>query len=41
RPAPEFEAWLERMEILQQRDGQVRLGGSLPPAFRQALAQLT
>ena len=40
RPAPEFEAWLERMEILSQRDGQVRLGGSLPPAFRQALAQL-
>jgi ethanolamine ammonia-lyase large subunit len=28
------------MEILHQRDGRVRLGGSLPPAFRQALAQL-
>jgi ethanolamine ammonia-lyase large subunit len=40
RPAPEFEAWLERMEILSQRDGRVRLGGGLPPAFRQALAQL-
>jgi ethanolamine ammonia-lyase large subunit len=40
RPAPEFEAWLERMQILSQRDGQVRLGGSLPSAFRQALAQL-
>ena len=40
RSAPEFEAWLERMEILSQRDGRVRLGGGLPPAFRQALAQL-
>ena len=40
KPAPEFEAWLERMEILSQRDGRVRLGGGLPPAFRQALAQL-
>lgn len=40
RPAPEFEAWLERMEILSQRDGRVHLGRGLPPAFRQALAQL-
>ncbi|MDF3934833.1 ethanolamine ammonia-lyase subunit EutB [Pseudomonas citronellolis] len=41
RPAPEFEAWLERMHILQQRDGRVRLAEQLPPAFRPALAQLS
>ncbi len=40
RPAPEFEAWLERMEILSQRDGRPHLGGALPPAFRQAVARL-
>nr|WP_319527720.1 ethanolamine ammonia-lyase subunit EutB [Pseudomonas laurentiana] len=40
RPAPEFEAWLARMDILQQHDGQVRLGSGVPPLFRNALAQL-
>jgi ethanolamine ammonia-lyase large subunit len=40
RPAPEFEAWLERMDILHQRDGQLRLGSGVPPLFSQALAQL-
>lgn len=40
RPAPEFEEWLARMDILQQRDGQVRLGSGVPPLFRNALAQL-
>jgi len=40
RPAPEFEAWLERMGILHQGDGQLRLGSGVPPLFRQALAQL-
>ncbi|GGU73739.1 ethanolamine ammonia lyase large subunit [Pseudomonas laurentiana] len=40
RPAPEFEAWLARMDILQQHDGQVRLGSGVPPLFRTALAQL-
>ena len=40
RPAPEFEAWLERMDILHQGDGQLRLGSGVPPLFRQALAQL-
>lgn len=40
RPAPEFEEWLERMHILQQREGKVRLAKQLPPAFRPALAQL-
>jgi ethanolamine ammonia-lyase large subunit len=40
RPAPEFEAWLERMGILHQGDGQLHLGSGVPPLFRQALAQL-
>jgi ethanolamine ammonia-lyase large subunit len=40
RPAPEFEAWLTRMDILCQDDGGVRLGQGVPPLFRQALAQL-
>ncbi|SDG05363.1 ethanolamine ammonia-lyase subunit EutB [Pseudomonas abietaniphila] len=40
RPAPEFEAWLTRMDILRQDDGGVRLGQGVPPLFRQALAQL-
>ena len=41
RPAPEFEAWLARMGILHLQDGQLRMGDQLPPAFRQALAQLS
>ncbi|NHW03450.1 ethanolamine ammonia-lyase subunit EutB [Stutzerimonas degradans] len=41
RAAPEFEQWLARMGIFQQRDGQLRLGNELPTAFRQALAQLS
>jgi ethanolamine ammonia-lyase large subunit len=40
KPAPEFEAWLTRMGIFTQADGRPRMGNSLPPAFRQALAQL-
>ncbi|AVB18561.1 ethanolamine ammonia lyase large subunit [Pseudomonas syringae pv. theae ICMP 3923] len=40
RPAPEYEAWLEKMGIFTQADGRVRFGDSLPPAFRQALAHL-
>ncbi|MGH8417084.1 MAG: ethanolamine ammonia-lyase subunit EutB [Pseudomonas sp.] len=40
RPAPEFEEWLMRMDILRQDDGGVRLGQGVPPLFRQALAQL-
>ncbi|WP_296256839.1 MULTISPECIES: ethanolamine ammonia-lyase subunit EutB [unclassified Pseudomonas] len=40
RPAPEFDAWLTRMDILRQDDGGVRLGQGVPPLFRQALAQL-
>ncbi|MCJ1884719.1 ethanolamine ammonia-lyase subunit EutB [Pseudomonas sp. LA21] len=41
RPAPEFEAWLARMEILRQQDGRVQMAGQLPGAFRHALAQLS
>ncbi len=40
KPAPEFADWLQRMGILSQVDGRPRLGNNLPPAFRQALAQL-
>ncbi|MCF7534919.1 ethanolamine ammonia-lyase subunit EutB [Pseudomonas petrae] len=40
RPAPEFEEWLTRMDILRQDDGGVRLGQGVPPLFRKALAQL-
>lgn len=40
RAAPEFEDWLARMGILHQQGGRLRLGDELPPAFRQALAQL-
>lgn len=40
KPAPEFEAWLQRMGIFTQADGRVRFGDNLPPAFRRALAQL-
>jgi ethanolamine ammonia-lyase large subunit len=40
RPAPEFEEWLMRMDILRQDDGGVRLGQGVPPLFRKALAQL-
>ncbi|MBZ9785433.1 ethanolamine ammonia-lyase subunit EutB [Pseudomonas sp. REP124] len=40
KPAPEFEAWLAKMGIFTQADGKVLFGNSLPPAFRQALAQL-
>lgn len=39
-PAPEFEEWLTRMDILRQDDGGVRLGQGVPPLFRKALAQL-
>jgi ethanolamine ammonia-lyase large subunit len=41
RPAPEFEAWLTRMDILRQDDNGLRLGQGVPPLFRQALARLS
>ncbi|WP_437881745.1 ethanolamine ammonia-lyase subunit EutB [Pseudomonas sp. LRF_L74] len=40
RPAPEFEDWLARMNILHQQGGQLRLGDPVPDVFRKALAQL-
>ena len=40
RPAPEFEAWLERLDILRLEHGRFRLGDTPPPAFQRALAQL-
>ncbi len=40
KPGPEFEAWLARTGIFTQADGRVRWANNLPPAFRQALAQL-
>jgi ethanolamine ammonia-lyase large subunit len=39
RPAPEFEAWLEKMQIMRG-DGSFRLNPALPPAFQQALLRL-
>ncbi|MCU1715575.1 ethanolamine ammonia-lyase subunit EutB [Pseudomonas sp. 5P_3.1_Bac2] len=40
QPAPEFAAWLERMGIFQRSAAGLQLSNQLPPAFRQALAQL-
>ena len=40
RPAPEFEAWLQRMQIFQEHPDGVRLGASLPGAFADALLRL-
>ncbi len=37
RPAPEFEAWLARMQIFSAPDASFRLHDSLPPAFHRAL----
>jgi ethanolamine ammonia-lyase large subunit len=39
RPAPEFEAWLQEMQIFS-RDEQFRLNAALPPAFQKALLRL-
>ena len=39
RPAPEFEAWLEKMAIFST-EGPFQLNPSLPPAFRKALLRL-
>ncbi|MEO8020640.1 ethanolamine ammonia-lyase subunit EutB [Polaromonas sp.] len=42
RPAPEFEAWLERMQIASAgaSGGDFRLTDSLPPVFHEALRRL-
>jgi ethanolamine ammonia-lyase large subunit len=39
KPAPEFEAWLQRTGIVTPRD-QWELSETIPPAFRRALARL-
>ncbi len=43
RPAPEFEAWLEKMQIVRpgQADGSPQLAGQIPPAFRAALRRIS
>jgi ethanolamine ammonia-lyase large subunit len=41
RPAPEFEAWLEKMQITAASEGgPLQLAQQLPPAFRDALLRL-
>ena len=40
KPAPEFEAWLARMDILHQDGNRLRLGHDLPEPFRRALERL-
>ena len=47
RPAPEFEAWLQRMDIGTETThptlgnmGNFRLNAELPPAFQGALRRL-
>ena len=40
RPAPEFEAWLQRMQIFQEHPDGVRLGSGLPGAFADALLRI-
>ncbi len=37
RPAPEFEAWLGRMQIFSSADAQFRLHDGVPSAFQHAL----
>ena len=43
RPAPEFEAWLEKMQIVVpgEGDGPPQLARQIPPAFRDALLRLS
>lgn len=40
RPAPEFEAWLRRMQIFQDHPEGVRLGAQLPGVFADAVLRL-
>ena len=43
KPAPEFEVWLQKMQIVNAGEtvGQWQLSESLPPAFRDALLRVT
>lgn len=38
--APEFESWLERMNILHQQGNNIHMGTDLPLTFQRALARL-
>lgn len=40
KPAPEFEAWLQKMQIFSS-DASFRLNPALPPAFQKALLRLS
>ena len=40
RPAPEFEAWLQRMQIFQDHPDGMRLGADVPGAFAGALLKM-
>ncbi len=40
RPAPEFEAWLQRMQIFSEAGADFGLHAEVPPAFQKALLQL-
>lgn len=40
RPAPEFEAWLQKMQIFNGDSDAFRLNPALPPAFQKALLRL-
>ena len=42
RPAPEFEVWLEKMQIASRSEatGQWQLAQDLPPVFRNTLLRL-
>ena len=40
RPAPEFEAWLERMQITVGGSGYMQLTEDLPPAFLESIKRL-
>jgi ethanolamine ammonia-lyase large subunit len=40
KPAPEFEAWLQKMQIFSA-DAPFRLNENLPPAFRNALLRMS
>jgi ethanolamine ammonia-lyase large subunit len=40
RPAPEFEAWLQRMQIFQGEGDALTLHPGLPAAFEKALLQI-
>jgi ethanolamine ammonia-lyase large subunit len=40
RPAPEFEAWLQRMQIFQEHPDGLRLGAQLPDVFADAVRRM-